>query len=76
MVAPIPDTLLNWFPHSIVFLWIIVEAYVEEWRQLTGWPVWGNHFEYLATEAARHILEVATAILLYSIRIGNERAIM
>jgi hypothetical protein len=48
--------VLNWFPHAIVFLWVILGAYVRERRAITGWSRWGNNFERLAREAAKHIL--------------------
>ena len=55
---PFRKRVLNWFPHAIIFMWVILGAYVQERRKSTGWSLWANDVENLARAAAQHILKI------------------
>jgi hypothetical protein len=53
---PFRGRMLNWFPHAIVFLWVILEGHIRYRRRVTGYSLWQNNFERYAKTAARYIL--------------------
>jgi hypothetical protein len=48
--------VVSWFPHSVVFLWEILEPYVFERRRATG-GYWANAFAQFARKSATFILD-------------------
>jgi hypothetical protein len=49
--------VLNWFPHAIIFIWVILRTYVEKRREQIGWPKWADEVQTLAERAAGHLLK-------------------